>query len=447
MSINHTVVENLGRAHVVGRILLLAAMAFLVGLRGMAQTADEPGQEPEAAQVAVKSGWQAAPAKESKEPGTTTVKRKPPMLEIKKVEKEFEVHGALVGFYQGSTTAKIDGQDVNADNGSGFGAAADLQMTYRPTVSFFENSFFFVRVLPGTGKGADQHVGAKLFANLNSIADYSDALQTNFDNVFWLNEAYYVHTFADGKLAVGFGKAEPFVVIDDNAFANNPYSQFVGKPFVNNPVLNSEDQTAPIVGAKFTPIESISIAALGVSSSYPNAPVSDQKSIYSRIADQPLVAVQLTYSPKFGELQGNYRVYYWNATYPHKNSGGATSPDGSGVGVSFDQMITETLGLFARVAYSDKHAYDTDWFWSVGTNLKGLIPSRQNDELGIGIAELKGTVGPDNLGSEFHFETYYRIYLMKYFAVSPDIQYVANPLGNTHNGGVVAGMIRLESSF
>jgi carbohydrate-selective porin OprB len=165
------------------------------------------------------------------------------------------------------------------------------------------------------------------------------------------------------------------------------------------------------------------------------------------MADQPMAAVQLTYSPKFGDMQGNYRVYYWNATYHHENSGGATSPDGSGVGVSFDQMITQTFGSFARASYSNKNAYDTDWFWSIGANLKGLIPSRKNDELGIGIASLKGTVGPNNLDSEFHFETYYRIYLTKNFAVSPDIQYVANPKGNTHNEGVFAGMARVTFSF
>jgi hypothetical protein len=414
----------------------------------MARAGDEQTLQPEPAPVAIESAGQAPPTKETKEPGASTVKRRPPLLERKVGEKkEFEVHGELAGFYQGSTDVRIDGQNVSADNGSGFGIVEDLQMTYRPPVSFLKNGHFFVRVLTGIGKGADERVGAKLFANLNSIADNSNALQKDFDRAFWLAEAYYAHEFADGKLIVGAGKAEPFVIIDDNAFAGDPYSQFVGKPFANNPVLDSENQFAPIVGAKFIPVESVTIAALGVSSSYPNAPVSDQKSIYTRITDHPMAAVQVTYSPKFGDLRGNYRVYYWNATYHHRNSGGATSPDGSGVGVSFDQMITEKFGLFARVAYSDKNAFDTDWFWSFGANLKGLIPSRKNDELGIGVAALKGTVGPDNLGSEYHFETYYRIYLTKNFAVSPDIQYVTNPLGNTHNSGVFAGMVRVQFSF
>jgi carbohydrate-selective porin OprB len=334
------------------------------------------------------------------------------------------------------------------DTDQGFGVAADIQTTYRPPVPIFENGRFFVRVHAGSGLGADKEVGAKLFANLNTIADNSDALQKDYDKAFWLAEAYYAQEFWDGKLTLAAGKTEPVVFIDNNAFANNPNSQFVGKPFVNNPVLNGEDQLAPIMAATFTPIETVSITALCVSSSHPNAPAgTDRKSIYSRIFDQPLAAVQLAYAPKFGELRGNYRIYYWNATYHHENSGGLTSPDGSGLGISIDQMVTQTLGLFARVAYSDKDAFDTDWFWSAGANLKGIFPTREKDELGIGIAGLKGTVGPDNRGTELHTEIYYRIVLTENFAVSPDIQYVANPLGNAHNDGVFAGMVRVEFSF
>jgi carbohydrate-selective porin OprB len=142
-----------------------------------------------------------------------------------------------------------------------------------------------------------------------------------------------------------------------------------------------------------------------------------------------------------------YRLYFWDATYDHVNGAGDTSSNGFGVGISLDQQVTDRLGLFARLAYSDKNAYDVDWFWSVGVNLKGLFPSRDKDEVGIGLAGLKGSVAPDNDGTEFHTEVYYRIVLTEKIAVSPDIQYVANPLGNSHNDDVFAGMVRLEFSF
>ncbi len=363
-----------------------------------------------------------------------------------KEKKTFEVHGGVVGFYQGSTSGTIEGEGLNTRFGPGI--VADLQLTYRPPVPMLENGRFFVRLHTGAGRGSDHNVGDNLFANLNTLADNSDYFQTDFDDAFWLAEAYYAHEFWDGRFTLVVGKTEPVVFIDNNEFANNPNSQFVGKPFVNNPVMNSEDQLAPIMAATFKPIESISITALGVSSSHPNAPLeSTQKSIYSNIFDQPLVAFQLAYTHSFGEMVGNYRIYYWNAMYHHENSAGSTSPDGWGVGISLDQMVTKTLGLFARVAYSSEDAFDSDWFWSVGANLKGIIPGRDKDELGLGVAGLKGTLGPDNLGTEFHTELYYRIVLTENFALSPDIQYVADPLGNPHNDGVFAGMVRAEFAF
>jgi hypothetical protein len=406
--------------------------------------ADEGTNATQTKDTDFKQNEELSEAQESK-----TEERKPHLPEIKEEleeKKTFEIHGGLVGFYQGGTAGNIEGENVG--NPSQPGIAGDLQATFRPPVAFFENGRFFVRLHAGEGKGADDKLGGKLFANLNTIADNSNDLQTDFDKAFWLAEAYYAHALFDGKLAFVVGKTEPVVFIDNNAFANNPSSQFVGKPFVNNPVLNCEDQLAPLAAASLSPIEGISITALAVSSSFPNAAnETTQKSIYDRVFDQPLFAAQLAYSPKFGELQGNYRLYFWDATYDHVNGAGDTSSNGFGVGISLDQQVTDRLGLFARLAYSDKNAYDVDWFWSVGVNLKGLFPSRDKDEVGIGLAGLKGSVAPDNDGTEFHTEVYYRIVLTENIAVSPDIQYVANPLGNSHNDGVFAGMVRLEFSF
>lgn len=425
--------------------MLLVSIAFLLALGGFsgpaAQETQQKGSEPA----------QEQPADSATVPGRESLSEeiRPHQAEIKEEvleEKPLEIHGGMVGFYQGGTAGKIEG--THQEDPSGFGFVADLMVTYKPPCPLFKNGRFFVRLHAGKGLGADEDLGDQMFANLNTIADNSDALQTDFDSAFWLAEAYYAQDFADGKVTIVFGKTEPVVFIDNNAFANNPYSQFIGKPFVNNPVMNSEDQLAPIAAVTVTPVECWSLTALGVSTSYPNASLpGDQKSIYTRIFDQPFVAVQLAYAPKFGNLEGNYRVYYWNATYHHENSGGYTSPDGWGVGLSFDQMITEQLGLFARAAYSSEDAFDSDWFWSFGANLKGIIPCRTKDELGVGVAGLKGTVGPDNSDTEFHAEVYYRIVLTENFALSPDLQYVVNPLGNTDNEGVFAGMLRLEYAF
>ncbi|NLI34262.1 MAG: carbohydrate porin, partial [Deltaproteobacteria bacterium] len=60
---------------------------------------------------------------------------------------------------------------------------------------------------------------------------------------------------------------------------------------------------------------------------------------------------------------------------------------------------------------------------------------------------VKGHIEPDNDGTEFHAEAYYRIALNEHVALTPDLQWVVNPVGNGDNDAVFAGMIRVELSF
>ncbi len=364
------------------------------------------------------------------------------IAEIKEDIKEnlgLEFHGGAVAFYQGAISDRIGGEKI--DDASGAGVVTDLELSWKPGMDLFENGSFFMRAHYGEGSGADKDLGDKLFANLNTIGDDSD------DDRIRLLEAYYSHEFFDGKFIFAVGKTEPLVFIDANAFANDEACQFVGKPFVNNPVLDSEDEYAPMVAASFSPVEWLTFTALGVSTSRVNAPEERQKDVFDNIFDNPLVAGQVTYSPKFGELQGNYSLYVWDALYDHQKLTGEGSEDGWGVGISADQQVTEKLGLFARLAYSNEEVYEVDWFWSVGANLKGLVPCRENDELGLAVAGLKANDDLDESGTEIHAETYYRFFITEHFAVSPDFQYVASPRGDRDNDGVFAWMIRGEFSF
>ena len=182
---------------------------------------------------------------EAKEKAEGYEEIKPRMAEVKEEIKEqpgLEFHGGAVSFYQGATVGKLEGGYPT--NPSGAGIITDLQLTWKPGAPLFENGRFFLRAHYGSGKGADKDVGDMLFANLNTIADDSD-------DTFQLPEAYYAHEFLDGSIVFAIGKTEPLVFIDNNAFANNENQQFVGKPFVNNPLLDSEDEYAPIVAASF----------------------------------------------------------------------------------------------------------------------------------------------------------------------------------------------------
>ncbi len=370
-----------------------------------------------------------------------------------------EIHGGAIVYYQDSRTDELDG--AKADSPSGAGFAADLELTWKPALPVVEDGAFFLRIHAGNGTGADRTGGGRikpaevLLSNLNTIAD--DNSDEDDDSGLRLLEAHYTHHFFDEKLSITGGKAEPLGFLDDNAFANDEGKQFIGKPFVNNSVLDSENEYTPLIGIKFMPVELLSLSLVGASTSRPQVegtPLENtSKSKYDNVFSTPFVGGQLTVSPKFGALEGNYRLYGWYAGYDHakldadRNFIAGQKDEGWGLGISADQQLTETIGLFGRFGWNNEDVYVVKWEASGGLNLKGLIPGREEDEIGIGFAGLV----PDSRFAaddpEYHLEVYYRIAVTDNLAFTPDLQYVWNPGGNSDNDGVFAGMVRAEFGF
>jgi hypothetical protein len=369
------------------------------------------------------------------------------------------LHGGALLYYQGSEAGEIDGK--NADSPSGAGIVADLELSWKPPLPVSEKGEFYLRLHAGDGTGADRNGGREndpadvLLANLNTIAD--DNADENDDSDIRLLEAVYQQEFLDGRIAVAAGKTEQWRFLDENAFANYEYTQFVGKPFVNNSVMDSENEYTPIVALRLAPNETFSIVGLAASTSRPlleGSPLEGrQKSKYDNIFSTPFLGAQLTVAPVFEERQGNYRLYGWYAGYDHgkldRNRGfvAGEKDKGWGLGISADQQLTDTIGLFARLGWNNKDVYVVAWEASGGVNLKGLIPGRGEDEIGIGFAGLFPDSRYAQDDPEYHLELYYRIAVSENLAFTPDLQYVWNPGGDSDNDGVFAGMLRGEFNF
>jgi hypothetical protein len=162
-----------------------------------------------------------------------------------------ETHGGAVLYYQGSQVSQLNGEYANSPSGAGF--TADLELTWKPALPLVENGIFYARIHAGDGTGADRGGQPNnpvnvLLANLNTIADDNSG---GNDTGLNLLEAHYTHQFFDKTLSVTGGKANTLLFLDGNAFANNDKKQFVGKPFVNNSVLDSESEYTPLLGGEF----------------------------------------------------------------------------------------------------------------------------------------------------------------------------------------------------
>jgi hypothetical protein len=420
-------------------LLIEAFVAISISLSGIAWTS-EPVLS---GQVALQAEGKETPAESTGQdsPGTLSVHEK----ELETVTKailerigSLSIHGGVVGFYQGTNDVKIDGEEFRNPDGAGF--VADLELTFSP----IEGSEMLLRIHAGEGDGADRELEAEgaLFADLNTLNDDNPG-----DDGLRLLDVFYTHAFLDEKFFFSIGKTEPLAFVDDNAFANDEYAQFVGKPLVNNPVLDSENEYAPLVALRARPAEAFALTLVLQSSSRPLLDEEQQKSSFDNIFDKPFLAGQLAFSPALGDHEGNYRIYGWAQTYDHPKLTGDGSKEGWGIGLSLDQEIHEKVGLFARFGYQNEEVYEVPWFWSAGTQIKGLLPVREEDELGMGVAGLHANKDLQNDGTELHLEAYWRVAFGEHFALSPDIQYVINPLGDHDNDGVVAGMLRGEAYF
>ena len=368
-----------------------------------------------------------------------------------------EIHGGAILYYQDSQADELDGE--NADSPSGAGFTVDLELTWHPALPVMEDGEFYVRIHAGSGTGADRGGQPNnpvnvLLANLNTIADDNTG---GDDTSLELLEAHYTHNFLNETLNVTTGKAKNLMFLDGNAFANNDKQQFVGKPFVNNSVLDSESEYTPLIGAEFKPMELLALSVVGTSTSRPYAegtPLENTaKSKYDNVFSTPFLGSQLTVSPKFGELEGNYRFYGWYAGYNHSKLDSDRNPidgqkdKGWGLGISADQQVTEMIGLFGRFGWNNEDVYVVQWEASGGVNLKRLIPGRDEDNLGLGFAALTPGDRYSENDPEYHLEVYYRIAVTENLAFTPDFQYVWNPGGDSDNDGIFAGMVRAEFNF
>ncbi len=153
-----------------------------------------------------------------------------------------------------------------------------------------------------------------------------------------------------------------------------------------------------------------------------------------------------------GPLPGAYRVGLWYDPQPKERLDGRGSErDDVGFYLSLDQLVlketadpddAQGLGLFARYGWADSDVNEIRCFWSVGLQYQGLMPGRDHDVLGFGVAQgrLSRQAG-FSADHETALELYYNAWLTPWLSLSPSVQYIANPGGAVNvDDAVVVGL-------
>ena len=128
-----------------------------------------------------------------------------------------------------------------------------------------------------------------------------------------------------------------------------------------------------------------------------------------------------------------------------ESSVGATTGKASAGDKSFKapfalEKSNKGLGWFGRIGMAPTDRNIISFYFDTGLSYKGLIPSRDNDTLGIGFGYAQLSKGAQDglrdegacpAGAEMVVELTYQARITPWFSVQPDIQYIINPGGTS----------------
>jgi len=182
---------------------------------------------------------------------------------------------------------------------------------------------------------------------------------------------------------------------------------------------------------------------------------------------------ELGLMPKFqtahGALSGTYRFGLWYDGRDRRElrlaaqQAGVTRLKSDSVGfyLSFDQLLykendtagdKQGLGAFLRYGFAQREVNRIDNFWSLGVQYQGLIPKRDTDVLGFGVAQsilsdrFRKVTNPE-ADRESVYELYYKIVVTPWLAITPDLQFLTNPGGVGAHKDTFVGGVRLRFLF
>jgi porin len=131
--------------------------------------------------------------------------------------------------------------------------------------------------------------------------------------------------------------------------------------------------------------------------------------------------------------------------YREPHSDVAPVTDSKGLQTNAASSTNQGLGMFTHVGLSPQSSSFINFYIDGGLTYKGLIPSRDNDVLGVAVGyghltnDPQDNQGRSNPGYEIILETTYAIELTSWLSLQPDFQYVIHPSGTNIANALVLG--------
>jgi hypothetical protein len=253
-----------------------------------------------------------------------------------------------------------------------------------------------------------------------------------------------------GRVEVTLGKIDPFGFFDGNNVADDESEQFLNLAFIHNPLLDAggdigvgEHGASP--GLRVAYVSDVNggnnvTASLGLFGAGEGADFMDS-------FEKPMVIGQVEYAGKiFGGLEGAYRLYGWSNGSALKLDE-VTQERHTGWGVSVDQQVAEHVTLFSRLGFSTRGEVNFDRAYTLGAQLDGGLWGRENDRIGLAAGWLKASNESGMSGTEKPLELYYAWQLNDHIQLSPNVQWIRDPGGDSSADNVTVWGLRAKASY
>jgi carbohydrate-selective porin OprB len=293
-------------------------------------------------------------------------------------------------------------------------ASADLFFT----AGIAQNTIFFADIVALSGTPPEPELQP-----LTLLNGYTARLIRQ--NELNLREVWLRTELFGQRLALTTGRLDLTNYFDNNALANDESTQFLSDALVNNQMLGlSSNGTG--VAAEFDSKNGLRLK-FGLQQSNTDA---------TNLSDSMFTLSEVGYTATpFSLPEGTYRVWF--------RTDNASTVTRKGLGLSFDQKLTNSVGLFARYGTQGFEDDARDHFFSAGVGFQNGIIFNPQDTWGVGYSQLNLHAGD----REKLVEGYYNLLLTEKLRITFNLTHaLESPAGGSKFGYLLPG-VRLQAAF
>ena len=304
-------------------------------------------------------------------------------------------------------------QCQNLSDAPGFSNTCESAVPFQPKVRIrpTEADEVFFRLGFAAGNGLNDITPFNIPPWAASLEE--DVTNINGRDRDYLLSAWYKHTFKfadDHQLGATFGIIDGTEYLDENAYANDEYTQFMNSVLTNGPNV-------------FIPSYDLGVALKwdhgrwSLRGILMDVGENDDGNNYS------FYGLQAGYHVNTELGSGSYRFVLVDTSKDFLDPTGTQLHDRTAFLLSFDQEFGKIVGGWIRFDWqTDDAATDYAAIYSGGIDIKGKAWERYDDNIGLGYANLDG--GNLDIEKSQVAEAYYRWQLTEVLGLTADLQYM-----------------------